>query len=151
MPIIVFKCFTTESESTPNKFDVPTWESVNTGVGPFSLNQVFPTNKTGLRLSVRDKLVQPKWFFPICKSVSPPIKLRLSNPLVTFKSVGESYFRSATEEYLSAHQKIFVCSPENICLLTGEYLSAHLTRAPSPACPAHFCFCSQISPGQKDG
>ena len=28
---------------------------------------------------------------------------------------------------------------------------SHLTRAPSPACPARFCFCCQTSPGQRDG
>ena len=43
--IIFLKCFTTETQISPNKLDVLTWESVNTGVGPFSLNQVFPAMK----------------------------------------------------------------------------------------------------------
>ena len=44
--IIILKFFTNETIGlSHNKLDVLTWVSVNTGVGPFSLNQVFPAIK----------------------------------------------------------------------------------------------------------
>ena len=146
--------------------------------------------------------MQPKFSFsPICKSVSP-IKLSLSNPLVTFKSVGESYLRSVTllGENISAamshniphkisaavshnmsnnmshtistamshnmsqniyhtisaamshnmSHNISAAMSHNMSHTISHNISAavsHLTRAPSPTCPARFCFCCQISPG----